>query len=255
MKNVILSMLLFPLIAFSQTNDGYGVLVNEIISPNPMHLQEFEDGLAAHNKKFHNQEMYGARTYEIFNGKNTGKYVVVMGPMTWSAADEMPEQSKEHDSDWYSKVMSKSNPGTERTFWRAHPEQGNIPGDFTLNKLFIDTYALKRGKGESVKEQVSNVQKVMTDKYPDLPYMVYTNEMPNSVEGNDLAVVYFFDNWSWMGEDPKFKESYEEVHGSGSFDTFLKDWEENITGKQSEVWIYRPDLSGVGGEIKVATRQ
>ncbi len=253
MKKLFYLLLLLPFLAVSQASGDYGVLVNEIISPNPMHMQEFEEGLAAHNKKFHNQEMYGARTYEIYNGKNTGKYVVIMGPMSWADADKMPEQSKDHDTDWSSNVMAKSNPGTVRTFWKAHADKGNIPKDFKINKLLVDTYTINRGKGEKAMEQVKNVQKVMMEKYPELTYMVYTNELANSAEGNDLAVVYFFDNWSWMGEDPKFKEAYNELHGSGSYDKFIEDWEEVSGGKQSEIWIFRPDLSGVNGEIKVAS--
>lgn len=254
MKRVFYLLLLIPFLAGAQNEEGYGILVTSEFTANPTQIQEFEDGLAAHNKRFHNQEIYGARVYQIFSGKKTGKYVLVSGPMTWAEADAMPEQGPEHNIDWNS-VLSKANSDSERKFWKVNAAHSNTPKDFTVNKLLIDMYDIKRGQKERVMKQAEKVQKVMSEKYPDVSYVVYSNELPSSRDGQELAVVYFYDDWEWMGHDPEFANSFNEVHGPGSYDNFYVEWEEIITGKESEIWIFRPDLSGLNGEVKVAAGQ
>jgi hypothetical protein len=70
------------------------------------------------------------------------------------------------------------------------------------------------------------------------------------MDGQDFVWVDFFDKSAWMGEEDKFMEWFEEVHGAGSFSDFLKDVEAATNGDRGELWIYRGDLSGSSGEVK-----
>jgi hypothetical protein len=105
-------------------------------------------------------------------------------------------------------------------------------------------------------ELLKNIQKTMVEKFPEETFGMYTNELPSMTDGRDMAYVSFFEKSAWMGIDSKFPEKYNEVHGAGSFEKFLEDWEGITHGKySSEIWIYREDLSGLNGEIKAMARQ
>ena len=105
-------------------------------------------------------------------------------------------------------------------------------------------YDVKRFKDEGVMASMEKVVKVMKEKFPDMSYGIYTNEMPSTKDGRDLSMVFFFDDMAWMGEDPKFVQAYEEIYGQESWKGFMKEWGETTDGKQSELWIFDPDLSG-----------
>ena len=92
MKKLMYWLFLIPFMALAQnpqqSNPQYTVFENAILTPQPDKVQQFEEGMAAHNKKFHASEPYGARVYYISNGPNVGKYMWAMGPLPWSAMDK-----------------------------------------------------------------------------------------------------------------------------------------------------------------------
>jgi len=255
MRNLFYCMLLIPFFAISQTSQEYTVVDNYLITANPTKIKELDAGLAAHNKKFHGEGEYQARVYEIMNGPRVGSFMWVSGPKPWSSMDKIRPDDKAHSNDWSTNVAPYLLPETDQVYWKFEPALSNISKDFTLNKLLVDMYDIKRNRGENAMKLVEKVKKVNDLKYPDLTYGIYKNELPSTNDGRDLAVVYFFDKWSWMGEDPKFPASYNEVHGEDSFIEFLKEWEDTTIGKRSEIWMFRKDLSGVSGEVKAAARQ
>lgn len=247
-------MLLIPFLAVSQDSNEYMVFENGLLSPQLDKISEFESGLAAHNKKYHNEGQYGARVYWVGNGPNTGKYLWVMGPLPWSAFDNRPEKEG-HDEDWNNNVLKYMLPETDQTYFKFESGLSNFPKDFTLNKLLVDYYDIKPFQNAKAMALLEKIKKVMTEKFPEGTYGIYSNEMPNSKDGNDISFISFFEKSAWLGEDRKFAEKYNEVHGAGSFETFLKDWENVTQGNYTELWHFRPELSGLSGEIKVAERQ
>ncbi len=255
MKNAILTLFLIPFLALSQNNEGYTILENGMITPDPAKITEFESGLAAHNKTYHGEGLYGARVYWIASGKNTGSYMWVMGPLPWSELDKRPAQ-KEHDNDWTNNVMPYVLPQGEQTYWKFHPKLSNYPKDFTIKNILVDIYDVKRFKGSKLLPMLNKIHKTMVEKFPEETFGMYTNELSSMTDGKDLAYVSFFENSSWMGIDGKFSEKFDETHGAGSFEKFLEDWEDITHGKySSEIWIYREDLSGLSGELKAMARQ
>ncbi len=254
MKTLFLSLLLVPFALLAQTDPGYMIFENGMITANPAKVTEFETGLAAHNKKYHAEGLHGARVYWISNGPNVGKYMWVMGPLPWSAMDQRPAQEG-HDADWNKNVMPYMLADGDQDYWRFHPELSNFPNDFDLKNLLVFIIDVKRFKQMDFMDKVvRKVQKVYMEKMPDQSYGVYTNEMPNA-GGKDFAWVDFFAQSSWMGEEDTFPQQFEEVHGTGSFSQFLKDVEATSDGERQELWIFREDLSGLNGRVAAASRQ
>ena len=101
---------------------------------------------------------------------------------------------------------------------------------------------------------VKKVVKMYKEKMPDQIYGIYTNEMPN-MDGMDFAWVDFFDSYSWMAKDDTFMRDFEDVHGTGSFQQFMKDVEATTDGDKGEIWSLRKDLSGPDAKVIALERQ
>lgn len=249
-----LFILMVPLMVLSQSTTEQTVFENSMITVDPAKVAEFEAGMAEHNKKYHAEGVHGARVYWISNGPNTGKYIWAMGPMPWSALDNRPAAGG-HDEHWNTKVLPYMMADGNTTYWRFHPELSNFPKDFTLKNLAVFMVDAKRFKDMEFMDIVKKVNKVYKAKMPDQTFGVYFNTMPSTKEGNDFAWVDFFGSMTWMGRDDKFPQYFEEVHGAGSFVKFLADVEATTEGEWSELWVLRPDLSGLPADVKAVTRQ
>ncbi len=247
MKRLLLILALVPLIAMAQ-NEQPPIFMNVMMTPQPDKIDAFEAGLAAHNKKYHAD---GAGTVSVFwvaSGKNSGKYIWSMGPTAWVAMDEVNNYDDAHTSDWNTNVAANALPEMETTYWKNDPAHSNFSKDFDLKNLSIFMVDIKRFKQMEFNSILDRVYEVFKTKDPDQQWGAYYNELPN-MDGQDFVWVDFFEKSAWMGQEDKFPQWYEEVHGAGSFANFLKDVEAATNGDMGELWIYRKDLSGSSGEV------
>ena len=249
-------MLLLPFLAISQNGTEDPIFENSLLTPNPTQITQFEKGLAAHNKKYHGDGPYGVRVYWISNGPNTGSYVWTMGPFPWSSLDNRPAEKDGHDADWNANVIPYMMPSSgTTTYWRGHNDLSRFPKDFTIKNMLVDYWDIKRGENDNVMKLVEKVNKVYAEKSPDETYGIYTNEFGSTKEGRDMAVISFFAKSAYLGENHSIAAKYNEMNGAGSWDQFLKDFGAATNGGETELWIFRPDLSGISGEVQVAERQ
>lgn len=252
MRTIFYWMLLIPFLVISQNNKEYAVFEYGMITANPKYITEFEAGVANHNNKYHTDGMYGSRIYQINNGPDYGKYMWVMGPIPWSAFDDRPQQEG-HDEDWNKNIEPYTIAGGEQIYWRFYPELSNFPKDFTIKNIMLDMYDVKRFKKSEVLVLMKKIKRVFNEKYPDNSFGVYYNEFPNYRDGKDLGVISFYENSSWLAKTEDFSKNYNAVHGKGSFDHFLKEWEKITYGKRTEILNFREDLSGIDGEMKASS--
>ncbi len=244
-------MLLIPFLVISQNDKQYAVIENGMMTANPKYVSEFESGVANHNNKYHTDGMYGSRIYQINNGLDYGKYMWVMGPIPWSAFDDRPQQEG-HDEDWNKNIEPYTIAGGVQIYWRFYPHLSNFPRDFSIKNIMIDMFDVKRYKKDEVLELMKKIKRVFKEKYPDDSFGVYFNEFPNDKEGKDLGVVSFYESSGWLVKKDDLPKNFDAVHGKGSWDKFLKKWTELTIGKQTELWNFREDLSGIDGEMKAS---
>lgn len=255
-KKGLFLMLLLPFLALSQNSNEYGVFETANLVPNPAQITQFEKGLTAHNKQYHGNGPHGVRVYWVTNGPNTGSYHWSMGPFTWSSLDNGPAQMEGYEADWNKNVAPYLTPTSgAQTYWRSHPELSRFPKDFSIKNMLVDYYDIKRGKYEEAMKLVKKVNQVYAEKSPDDIYGIYTNEFSSTKEGRDLAVISFFDKSAWLGEDHDISKKYDEMNGTGSWSKFLTDFMAVTNGSETEVWVYRPDLSGISGDVKAAPQE
>lgn len=249
MKNLLIVILIFPFLLSAQSQE-YAVFESINIAPQTHKVKEFEAKLAAHNKKYHAQAPYSARVYSIVSGPNMGSYIWNMGPIPWSAMGARPSEGG-HNDDWTDNVVSTLSEDAYGRYWKQEQELSHFPGDFTLSKLMIWYIDVERFAMPQMIELMKKVREVYAAKLPQETYGVYSNELSSTRDGKDLAIVWFFGDYAWMGEDLEFSKHYNEVHGAGSFEAFLKDFGANSKGVESELWEFRPDLSGIDGKVVV----
>lgn len=253
MKHFIFVLLLSPLGLLAQENE-YLIFENNMITPAPGRVLQFEALVGAHNKKYHAEGAYQVRVYSIVTGKNSGKYIWSMGPTKWSALDMRPDDPT-HNADWTGNVVPNLMAEQNTTYWRFQADKSRFPKDFNVKRLMIWEVNISEDGYDKVMAIMDKVHKVYVDKFPMDSYGVYTNEVSSTSDGNDMAIVWFFDKWSWMSEDSGFDKKYDEVHGAGSFAKMLAEWTAATEGIDREIWEYREDLSGLGPMVKAAERQ
>ena len=253
MKKILFLLLLIPCLMVSQEYQEPLVVQNVMLTVLPGHTKAFETAVAAHNKKYHAPGTYQSNVFSIGNGTNTGKYIWNMGPLPWSALDGRPTTEDGHDADWDANVLPHLSGEVDVNYWRFHAESSNFSKEFTLDKLSVFIVDIKHMKNSDFMDKVlKKVIKVYKEKMPEQIYGMYTNEMSNA-NGLDFAWVNFFDSFAWMGKEDTFPKYFEEVHGEGSFKSFLADVEATTNGQNTELWVYRKDLSGTTGVVPAAS--
>lgn len=254
MKKLLYSVVLLPLIVLAQESQQAPIFMNVMMTPHPEKIGAFEAGVAAHNKKFHTEGASQISVYWIASGKNSGKYVWSMGPTVWAAMDEANNYGEAHTKDWNANVAANALPEMETTYWKSDLAHSNFSKDFELKNLSIFMVDVKRFKRLEFESILDRVNKVFKTKDPDHQWGSYFNELPD-MDGQDYVWVDFFDKSAWMGREDKFPKWFEEVHGAGSFQTFLKDVEAATNGDRGELWVYRKDLSSSDGQVQAVPGQ
>ena len=258
MKSIFYWMMLLPFLVFSQNqqsnNEEYLIVGTTIFSAKSDKAKEFSEGMKNHNEQFHAEGAMGVRIFNIMNGQNAYDYMAVIGPMTWSDLDKPNPNQDAHDEDWNTNVVPYMENEDEVTYWRFHSNFSNFPTNFEMSKLRVTMWDIERGKYNAMLSKLEKVTKVLKEKSPETPFGIYTNEFSSTQSGQDLSVVYFFDDFAWLGKDQRLKEKYDEVYGSGTFDSFVEEWIDISKGAAREVWIYNQSLSGIEPQVTTSTQ-
>lgn len=235
MKNLFLTLLCFPLFLFAQEEEEKKANMYEVINIEVIrgHEDDFEAAVKAHNEQFHGEGDYSAfLTYNI-NGPNGGKYSWIMGPTNWTAMDNRPGEGT-HDDDWKNvdqHVASYSSP----SFWNLSDKLSHITREERYPKRLIWMYDIKRGEYARFSELMGKIKEVYMEKRPDESFWVVWNEFADGPKGWDAAIIFGMDNWGEMDENSAFGPLYEEIHGPGTWHTFLNAFNDTVDSRVD--WI------------------
>jgi hypothetical protein len=206
------------------------------------HGMEFEKGLAAHNKKYHNTAPYKTGIFEIMTGPNTGAYELAMGSMTFTQMEGRPA-SDEHNADWAG-VMEHAEPIGESVYWRAEEDVMYQPAGSENYTVFRWRYStLYPGQYDRYVELMKDVAEVMKAKSYPSSFMVYyrwgASQGPHVCSELGMNSLAFFDG------DRSWKKDFDEVHGEGAYDRFFEELGLclDLSKTYDEVVKLRTDLS------------
>lgn len=194
---------------------------------------KFEAGVKAHNEKYHKDGKYGSELYAVSTGNEAGWYVWTMGGFTFTDLDSRPDD-KAHNDDWSKNVGPYVEDYGRVEYWRWNDMLSNRKDadDETMIQLWwLD---IKRGEYYRYKKVMTDV--IAVYKKMDEELNSYDNEFRQD-DGRDVALVWPLANWASMDKDDwKMKTEFEALHGEGSWQRTLEEWEDVIEGNNQELW-------------------
>ncbi len=244
MKKLLLTIVFVPVCLMIYGQDSYIMYKTMYLKPRSDKIKEFNESLAAHNKKFHATGPNTVAIQQVANGSRAGQMVWLEGPLTFTDLDSRPKDNA-HLDDWNT-VMPYIDELTEVEYWRMDPDLSYTPEGWNYTpKIHIRFWELKHGKSAAFVEIMKKIVEVFRINKYDHSWHVYWNYFQTG-NGRDIAGVFGFDKWSFYDEDPVFFKDFEEIHGEGSWEETYEIMTQATTGMTEELRELVPELSGSG---------
>ena len=237
MKTIFLLLMLIPLVSISQTKNV--VSYNRVFPKIDKNL-EFEKVLATHSQKYHTGDVKW-RVFQIQSGPDAGGYHIAEGPKTWASEDVRGDINVEHNNDWNKNVC---------IYLTDRYSSGYSVYIDSLSTVAIGDY--------SDKIQITHIYPKLGCSYR-VATMLKSLKAAWSVEGSTVAVyeangsgapqytlVRRYKQGLKEKEDgfrKSFVDTYEKIHGKGSWAIFNDNVKEYINDQWSELLFFRADLS------------
>jgi hypothetical protein len=237
MKLLALVLLTLPFAAISQTKN---LISTHRVFPKVDKVAEFEKALAAHAQKYHSGDNYW-RVFTVQSGPEIGGYHITEGPKSWESEDARGDISPEHQTDWNKSVAIYLTDRQSGGYSVYQESLSTIAlGEFT-DKINIAHVFPKIGQGDNVVNMIKRLKKAW--EASGVTVAVYAAS--SSGPGQYTLVTRYKQGLKERaaGFRKPFKETYESVHGEGSYAQYLKDAADYIQENWNELLFMRKDLS------------
>lgn len=236
---------LMPLLAFSQDENVPTVFENFYFTVMNGHAAKLEAAMSAHNKKYHPEGLYQAQVYSVMNGPNAGKLVWSMGPSTWSAHENRPQQEG-HDEDWDENISVHIDSYGATDYFQMDTDLSYFPAAFDLKRLRLWMVDLEDGANDRFQAFMKRIVKVNSANNSEVPMGVYQRQFAGT-NPPDVGIVWFFDSLEWFEQPGEFAGWYEAMYGEGSMELLIEEWEDMVKAMDVEIWTFIPEMSGHDG--------
>lgn len=237
MKKIFLLCMLVPLFGIGQNKN---VLNATRAFPKVDKVLEFEKALAAHAQKYHTGD-WKWRVFEIQSGPDAGGYHITEGPDSWEDIDGRGNLGTEHNNDWNKNVAIYLTDRGGSSYSVYQDSLSTVALTDWADKINITHYVQKIGWGNKVREMLANSKPVW--KAFGQSIAVYTASSSGPAQ---YTVVTRYKNGlkeRATMTNPSFKDQYEKIHGTDSFDDYLEILRTYVADAWSELLFYRADLS------------
>lgn len=241
---LMMAILLSSILSFAQEESSYVMYENTRMTVKPDKYKDFVEAMAHHNKTYHADGPHHANIWRVVVGEDAGQIIWSMGPCTFEQHDHRPDGS-EHMEDWMYNVMPTIRSTNGSNMWKRDDKLSYSPGEEGNTKLSIRVYDLKDWQAYRFKELLGKALKVYHTNEYDWSFSTYWPKF-NTGNGEDVALVWGFDEWAWFDKDNKFKNDFEAIHGEGSWFKFIEEIRGTVESSKDEVWELIPALSGAG---------
>lgn len=237
MRIFFLLILLIPLIGISQAKN---VISTTRVFPKVDKQLEFEKALATHAQKYHTGDVKW-RVFQIPSGPDAGGYHIVEGPKSWESEDARGDINMAHNNDWHKSVT---------IYMTDRSSSGYSVYIDSLSTIAIGDY--------SDKVQVTHIYPKLGSGYR-VATMLKTLKAAWAAEGSTVAVYESTASGHSQfaiarrykqglkekesGFRKSFIDTYEKIHGKGSWGIFNENIKEYVKDQWSELLFYRADLS------------
>ncbi len=231
----------------AQEDKSYEMWEDIMLTPDYTKLKVLSDNMRKHNATYHKEGPYKATVYNITTGPNAGKIIWEMGPMMHKHNDSRPGKGG-HDEDWRDNVMPYIKKMHTVEYWKADDKLSNtsmLDGDSSKYPiLYFRYFEVDDDNGTSVKPHFTMVSEVVKKMEGVNPWGVYYNEFRQGDLGRHIATVGFLKNWDEMDDEPKFRKTFDKIHGEDKWDAFIDNAERAFTNSWDEIWVYNKEMSG-----------
>ena len=154
-RNLLASMLIAALfltstgIAQEKEKKTYGMAEITYMLPKIGSEKAFVDGVKSHNESFHKDGPNKAYIDNILTGDESGWYVWIMGPCTFSDLDNRPTDAA-HTNDWDKNVSPNVLKYGRNEFWRYNTKL-SYRGDASDSPKFENIWFVDVKKGQDYK--------------------------------------------------------------------------------------------------------
>jgi hypothetical protein len=256
MKNFVFLLLLclagYGLQAQEQAAPQYIMYENTQITAMPGHYEDFGWGLREHHANFHAEGPSRVDVWNVISGPRAGSMICSQGPMTLSDMDrEMPD---EHGAHWRRAVLSHTAEGFQGSKFWVRLEDQSYPADHAQPVMRIRFRTVKPGQNARAVawlKQLSDVVASWEDR--SFGFQVFRNRFAQDSSAPSFANVNSFDNWAGLEgatSGVNLGESFEQVHGEGSYEKWQKASLEIFSNSYDEVWNHIPWLSSPAPEAR-----
>lgn len=236
-KMLLLLCMLIPFAGISQTKN---LISTNRVFPKVDKVLEFEKALAAHAQKYHTGTAHW-RVFDIQSGPDAGGYHITEGPTSWEAEDVRGNLGNDHNLDWNKNVAIYL---TERGSTGYSVYQDSLStvalGDFS-DKININHVYPKVGKADNVVSIIKKLKKNWIAA--GVTVAVYAASSSGKTQFTLVTRYKQGLKERAPGFRKPFKETYEAVHGEGSYAQYLKDLADYVDESWSELLFMRADLS------------
>jgi hypothetical protein len=237
MKNVFLLLLLIPFIGISQAKN---VISTNRVFPKVDKVLEFEKALANHAQKYHTGDVKW-RTFNIQSGPDAGGYHIVEGPKTWESEDSRGDINVAHNNDWHKSVtIFLTDRGSSGYSVYIDSLSTVAVGDYS-DKVQVTHLYPKPGCGGKVLAMIRQLKKVWAADGSTVA--VYES---NGSGESQFALARRYKQGlkeKTEGFRKPFVETYEKIHGKGSWALFNDNVRDYVKEQWNELIFYRADLS------------
>jgi hypothetical protein len=188
------------------------------ITPKADKVDLFKKGMAAHNKKYHSKDPHKVSVNYVVSGPNSGAYLWIMGPTTWTQMDSRPGKG-EHDLDWEKNVTPYTESMSAVSYWRLNKEVSYTPeGGGALPKARVRNVTVRPFQMDRYIEQMKKIVAVYKKKQYNVSFELWVHD--GATQGPDAVTIQGYANWAARDSGSNFQKDFEEVHGAGSWARF-----------------------------------
>jgi hypothetical protein len=207
------------------------------------------DNMRSHIKKFHIKGALKAKIYNVTYGANSNDLIWVMGPVSYSELDSLPD-NKKHDDDWADNINPYITSYNQSEIWRNMngleinnlKEKADAPEKYITRYLTINSDQEEEVINYLLKQVKDTINKIGKVKY----WAVMKNQfIQGNLNGRHLMVISSMDSWAELDENPDFGKHFENLHGKGSFKAFASNFHNVFKNQWQEIIVVNKEMSGI----------
>ncbi len=245
MKKIISITLLMlsPLLLVAEdaktTGPKKGTIDTYMVMPKDGHDTALKAALAAHAQKFHSGN-WKWRVYSVLTGPDSGAYMILEGPNSWTDIEGRGDLGPEHQKDYEANILphvEKSSPEMYATYVKG--ASTTDAAAFSTNKVLVSNCYLKPGRGPHALDDAKAWKKI----YEKLGISVVAWRTFYSGEQCYIFAGRLKDGFKDLDGHLDFRKAADEVLGAGALDRLVESDTANYSRIVDEIIEFKPELS------------